>query len=415
MDSKRGSGEIQAVELFAGIGGFRMACDHLHIRTIWANDFDHNACVVYRSNFRPDVLCEHDIRDHLDAIPPHDLLTAGFPCQPFSSAGKKCGVRDPRGTLFQIVVDVLRRHSPQFFVLENVKRLLSMEHGSHFATILDALTSLDYLVEWRLLNAAWFGLPQNRQRVLIVGTRRSSASLDNLSKIRLASEKDFKLLSLSQFAQYANPKDWTKIESHDQRFPVWGLAWQGKFFSCDLSGFSESRQTVTLGSVLDTRTDPKFDFTEITRKWIHRNSVVERFVDGVQILSNQNGGARMGYTIFGVEGLAPTLTAATSRHYERYKIGDSYRRLTNVEYARIQGFPDCHCREASMYDQYALIGNAVPPPMVQWVLEKLLLSRGFKMREPASLFREVLQCPGKKTRKHCAKSSELISPKSSVR
>jgi DNA (cytosine-5)-methyltransferase 1 len=80
----------------------------------------------------------------------------------------------------------------------------------------------------------------------------------------------------------------------------------------------------------------------------------------------------MGYTIFGINGVAPTLTATTSRHYERYKVGDRYRRLTNVEYARLQGFPDDHCRAVSVYDQYALFGNAVPPPVVEWVLRQIL-------------------------------------------
>jgi DNA (cytosine-5)-methyltransferase 1 len=79
----------------------------------------------------------------------------------------------------------------------------------------------------------------------------------------------------------------------------------------------------------------------------------------------------MGYTIFGTNGVAPTLTSTTSRHYERYRIGDRYRRLTNVEYARIQGFPDDHCRAVSVYDQYALFGNAVPPPLAGWVMDRL--------------------------------------------
>lgn len=106
-------------------------------------------------------------------------------------------------------------------------------------------------------------------------------------------------------------------------------------------------------------------------RWIDKNSPVNRLVQGVEILSNQSGGARMGYTIFGVNGVAPTLTSTTSRHYERYKIGDRYRRLTNVEYARIQDFADTHCSRASVYDQYALLGNAVPPPIVGWVLDRL--------------------------------------------
>ncbi len=94
----------------------------------------------------------------------------------------------------------------------------------------------------------------------------------------------------------------------------------------------------------------------------------------------------MGYTIFGINGIAPTLTSTTSRHYERYKIGDRYRRLTNVEYARIQGFSDAHCRIVPIYDQYALFGNAVPPPMVKWVMRQLLENRIAILPEQATLF-----------------------------
>jgi DNA (cytosine-5)-methyltransferase 1 len=80
----------------------------------------------------------------------------------------------------------------------------------------------------------------------------------------------------------------------------------------------------------------------------------------------------MGYTLFGTSGVAPTLTASTSRHYERYRVGNRYRRLTNIEYARLQGFPESHCRTATIYDQYILFGNAVPPPMARWVMNRAL-------------------------------------------
>lgn len=79
----------------------------------------------------------------------------------------------------------------------------------------------------------------------------------------------------------------------------------------------------------------------------------------------------MGYTVFGTKGLSPTLTASTSRHYERYKIGDKFRRLTNIEYARLQGFPDDHCVGVTVYDQYQLYGNAIPPQMAEWALTKI--------------------------------------------
>lgn len=112
---------MTAVELFAGIGGFRIGAERLSIKTIWANDNNPKSCQVYRSRFGPDELREGDIFEYTSEIPEHDILTGGFPCQPFSSAGKKKGIHDPRGTLFQVVVDVIKSRQPEHFVLENVK------------------------------------------------------------------------------------------------------------------------------------------------------------------------------------------------------------------------------------------------------------------------------------------------------
>ena len=360
---------IETVELFAGIGGFRLAADSLGIRTVWANDIDAKACAVYRDRFGAESIVAGDVRVRIDDIPPHDLLTAGFPCQPFSSAGKKQGIEDPRGTLFQVIVDVLRARRPRYFVLENVKRLLEMERGGHFATILRALSQLDYGIEWRLLNATHFGLAQNRQRVVMVGVRGDSAGD---ATVRLTSQAELSELNSKSLSDLANPEGWLAVEKHGASFPGWGVCCAGRFFAADLPTFSEKQQPVLLASVLEDYVDSKFDFTETTLTWLHKNTPVDRFVDGVEILSNQSGGARMGYTIFGVRGIAPALTATASRHYERYKIGERYRRLTNVEYARLQGFPDDHCAAVSVYDQYALLGNAAPPPLVRWALARML-------------------------------------------
>ena len=156
------------VELFAGIGGFRLAAAQKGLQTLWANDICPKACQVYRSQFGDAEIRQGDIRELTHEIPSHDLLTAGFPCQPFSSAGQKKGFRDPRGLLFSVIVEVLRTHRPRYFILENVKRLLLMEKGVHFATVLSALTELGYHIEWRLVNTRHFGLAQNRERVLIL-------------------------------------------------------------------------------------------------------------------------------------------------------------------------------------------------------------------------------------------------------
>ncbi len=364
---------LEAVELFAGIGGFRLAADSLGITTIWANDICEKAALIYRNRFGSDEMREGDIRALVDSIPKHRLLTAGFPCQPFSSAGKKEGIRDPRGTLFEEIVSTLKRLHPDYFVLENVKRLLHMESGCHFATVLSALSDLDYQIEWRILNAMHFGLPQNRQRAILVGISKSltNGSSCDLAQMRLADANDFATVLDSELECLHSQNRWTAITKHGRSFPAWGMANSGKFVGLDLQKFNSAMPLVRLREILEPNPAPEFDFTESTIQRLASNSEVNRFVGGVQILSNQGGGARMGYTIFGTNGVAPTLTAATSRHYERYKVGSCYRRLTNIEYARIQGFPDDHCREASTYDQYPLYGNAVPPPMIKWVLSRI--------------------------------------------
>jgi DNA (cytosine-5)-methyltransferase 1 len=365
--------KLKAVELFAGIGGFRLAADSFRVETVWANDIDAKACLIYRQRFGKGKIQEGDIANFVADVPKHQLLTGGFPCQPFSSAGKKEGIRDPRGSLFHHIVTILRQHHPACFVLENVKRLLTMEDGCHFATILSALAELEYQIEWRVLNAMHVGLPQNRQRIIILGLRRNvtTGGQFDFNQVRLAQPRDFSAIPSRLLETVLLEDKWRPITKHGKSFPCWGLANNGKFVGVELKEFSAPLPQTLLRDVLESDPAPAFDFTASTLERLTANTEVKRFVGGVEILSNQGGGARMGYTIFGTNGVAPTLTAATSRHYERYSINGRYRRLTNIEYARIQGFPDDHCREVSVYDQYALYGNAVSPPLVKWVFSRL--------------------------------------------
>lgn len=367
---------MRTVELFSGIGGFRIACDRLGIETVWANDIDDKASIVYKNKFANNVHVKGDLSDFIDDVPEHDLLTAGFPCQPFSSAGKKLGVSDVRGTLFEKIVYILEKKQPSFFVLENVKRLLSMDKGKHFATIISALSSKGYLVEWRLLNASNFGLPQNRERVIITG--RKSKNINSY----LCLDKDFSQVKDKDLEIIKDVSSWCLINEHGKKFFSWGLAVGGLFCQADLKEFSEARPRVLLSDVLEKNPDDVFFFNEDSEERVRNSVKVDRYYNGVQILYNQKGGARMGYSIFGVSGLAPTLTCTTSRHYERYKIGNDYRRLTNIEYARIQGFPDDHCDLVSRYSQYSLYGNAVPPNMVEWVIDRLLNNKRTEIMAP---------------------------------
>mgnify|MGYP006081040621 CR=1 FL=1 len=364
LHNNNNNNNMKAIELFAGIGGFRLACDELGVKTVWANDIDSKASKVYQNNFGKGQHIEGDIEKYIDKIPEHDLLTGGFPCQPFSSAGKKLGIDDVRGTLFEKIVYILSKNKPKYFVLENVKRLLSMDKGAHFATILDALSNLGYLVEWRVLNAVNFGLPQHRERVVIIGR------LELEPRSFLCTEKDFSVLNTKQLSNIANLNKWKDIINHSAIFSNWGMALNGQFCHANIKFFSEKKPKVMLKSILEKTPDDVFYFTEDTLERIKNSEEVNRFYNGVEILYNQRGGARMGYSIFGVEGVSSTLTSSASRHYERYKIDDDYRRLTNIEYARIQGFPDNHCKTATRYNQYALYGNAVPPQLVKWAIDR---------------------------------------------
>ncbi len=353
-----GHRDLCAAELFSGIGGFRLASDSLGIKTVWANDFSASAAEVYMGHFGNDVFAFGDLHDYLDDVPAHDILTGGFPCQPFSSAGKKRGHRDERSSAFEALVGVLERRRPRLFVLENVKRLLSMEKGAHFAQILRSLTAAGYVVEWRLSNTAHHGLAQNRERVIVVG--------------QLGEEvKGSLLVGASDFCRSHVQAEWLKISQHGRAFPWWGIAAGDRFLASDLRE-PELVPAVLLRDVLEGSVEAQFDLTESTVSRLVESTRVDRYFDSVQIIWNQGGGARMGYTIYGINGLSPTLTSSTSRHYERYEIGGRFRRLTPTEYARLQGFPDGYCDAVGLRHRYVLFGNAIAPPLAEWGLRTAL-------------------------------------------
>jgi len=158
-------------------------------RCVWANDNNKYACHVYRKNFGAEELVEADLQTvHADQIPDHDLLTAGFPCQSFSVAEPRKGFQDTRGTLFFDIARVIQAKRPPLLLLENVKGLLSAKAVTHnqtpiagtggyvFTRILHVLEDLGYDVEWQVLNSKHYGVPQNRERVFLVGHLRGTGS-----------------------------------------------------------------------------------------------------------------------------------------------------------------------------------------------------------------------------------------------
>lgn len=159
-----------AIDLFAGIGGIRIPFDELGYRIVFSSEWDKAACDTYEANFG-----ERPVGDitKIDAasIPKHDVLLAGFPCQAFSIMGKRKGFEDARGTMFFEIARILDYHKPEAFLLENVKQLATHAGGKTFAFILETLRELGYFVKWKVLNALDFGVPQKRERTIIVGFR----------------------------------------------------------------------------------------------------------------------------------------------------------------------------------------------------------------------------------------------------
>jgi len=299
---------VRHVDMFCGIGGFGLAALRLGAETVWANDICPSAVKVYGANLPPAV--PGDARAVAASVPPHDILTAGLPCQPFSSAGRRGGSADDRGTLFRVVAGALGSLRPVAFVVENVPNLPRVRGGRDFAAMLDAFGAVGYSCRHAVVNAADFGLAQNRLRLFVVGRLADPPLLLPPPPIRRA----------------------------------------------------------TVADVLEPDPGERYDMHEATLARLPACARVDRLVGGVRVLWNQRGGSRMGYTVFGTDGLAPTLTASGSRHYERYLVGGRYRRLTPVEYARLQGFPDRWCDAAPHAMRYRLLGNAVPPPLAEWAM-----------------------------------------------
>lgn len=161
---------IKFIDLFAGIGGIRIPFDELNYKCVFSSEWDKSACETYYANFG-EVPSGDITQIPAEQIPAHNLLLAGFPCQSFSIIGKRKGFSDTRGTMFFEIERILDYHKPEYVLLENVKQLVSHDGGKTFSTIINRLHNLGYHTKWSILNALDFGIPQKRERVIIVGFR----------------------------------------------------------------------------------------------------------------------------------------------------------------------------------------------------------------------------------------------------
>lgn len=164
--------ELKTIDLFAGIGGIRLGFETWGCKNVFTSEWDKDAQIMYEANFGEKPFGDITAISP-DDIPNHDILLAGFPCQPFSIIGNMQGFSDTRGTLFFNIEEILRVKQPYAFLLENVKQLRTHDNGRTFQVILEKLKSLGYFVHHTILNALDFGLPQKRERTVIVGFKEN--------------------------------------------------------------------------------------------------------------------------------------------------------------------------------------------------------------------------------------------------
>jgi DNA (cytosine-5)-methyltransferase 1 len=161
---------LRFVDLFAGLGGFHQALAQLGHRCVFACEIDPDLAALYRKNFQ--INPHDDIRKSYRKVPAHDILCAGFPCQPFSKAGEQLGFDCPQwGDLFEYVIRILKRHKPRFLLIENVPNLLRHDEGRTWARVCERLEDAGYAIDFKLLSPHAFGVPQIRDRALIIGDR----------------------------------------------------------------------------------------------------------------------------------------------------------------------------------------------------------------------------------------------------
>jgi len=180
------------IDLFAGIGGFRLALQNLKGKCLFSSEWEKEAQKTYNANFGETPFGDITKKEVKDFIPSKfDILCGGFPCQPFSAAGVLKGFEDTRGTLFFDILDILQKKKPKVVFLENVKNLIYHNKGNTFKTMIKHLESFGYIVSYEVLNAVDFGVAQNRQRIIIICTKKKKFDFSKIKKLKKkASIKD---------------------------------------------------------------------------------------------------------------------------------------------------------------------------------------------------------------------------------
>ena len=309
---------VQAVDLFCGIGGFRLALASFGGKVVFSSEIDKKIASIYERNFKQAPYGDITEID-ANSIPDHDILMAGFPCQPFSISGKKKGFEDARGTLFFDIARIAAAKKPKILLLENVAQLEIHNFGKTISTIISTLDSIGYDVHYKLLNSSDYGFPQSRKRIYIVCFRKD--------------------LEISSFA-----------------FPVPDTTQQQRYVKDILCKDGTDSYILHRDDITITKDDSEMECKE--------RSFRIGFV----------GGGRQGERIYSTKGKAVTLTAnggGIGGKCGLYKIDGNIRKLTPRECARLQGFPESFKIPTSDNLAYSTFGNAVDVCMVQLILQEI--------------------------------------------
>ena len=300
-------GRFEFVDLFAGIGGIRIPFQELGGRCVFSSEWDSFAQKTYRINFGEQPSGDITKIDEKD-IHPFDILLGGFPCQPFSQAGKKQGFADTRGTLFFEIERIINYHRPKAFLLENVKQLKGHDGGRTLAVILQHLRTMNYYVEYRVLRAGDFGVPQNRERIYIVGISKDHFDLPD----------DYQV-------EFPNP----------------------------------TFQPTRVGDILEADVDAKYTISDTLWEGHQRRR-----------REHEEKGNGFGYSLFNTD--SPYTNTLSARYYKDGSEilidqgeGVNPRKLTPRECARLQGFPEKFIIPVSDTQAYKQFGNSVAVPVIR--------------------------------------------------
>ena len=422
IDSKK----IKFIDLFAGIGGirkgFELACKKNGIASecVFTSEIKPYAVSVLIQNLPEEKVFGDITKIEASEIPDFDILLGGFPCQAFSAAGKRRGFMDTRGTLFFEVERILKEKQPKGFVLENVEGLVNHDRenksdkiGRTLSTILSHLENLDYRVSWKVLNANDFGVPQERKRIYIVGTKNTSPTLENFIPVHKNLE------SILQHGEPVSDSPFVKLLlSHFKVSELLGKAIKDKrggaenihSWDIEYKGTVSPEQKEVLNLLLKERRKKKWavefgidwmDGMPLTieqiKTFYDKPNLEEMLEDLVQKKylvkehpkKKENGirvqdeslplgynivAGKMSYEVAKImspKEIAPTLVAMDMEHLF-VPDGNGIRRLTLREGLRLFGYPEDFKFDVSLQDGYDLLGNTVVVPMTMAVAERVL-------------------------------------------